>query len=213
MDLREVEELIADVESRLDRLRALYDQYFMGFERLEPLVPRKEVDRRMYLLRKEHIRNTRLRFRFNMLVQRYNMFQAQWARVCRQIEEGTYRRQILRAKRRLEESSRSQHAHATRTASNPSLPASTAPASPPLPVESPATRSTHPITDERLNALYGDYMDRRRSAGDDTPAVSLEKMKRTVIETETRLRKTHGREVDFRVEIIEGVAVLRPVLK
>jgi hypothetical protein len=98
VELREVQELVEELEMRLDRLRALYDQYFMGLEKMEPGVPRKDVDRRIYQLRKEQIRNTGLRFRFNMIIQRYNTYQTFWARVCRQIEDGTYKRHMLRAK-------------------------------------------------------------------------------------------------------------------
>src|SRR5258708_2945214 len=72
----------------------------MGIEKLEPTVPRKEVDRRVHVLRKEQIRNTALRFRFHMILQRYNTFQSHWQRICREIENGTYKRHVLRADRR-----------------------------------------------------------------------------------------------------------------
>lgn len=96
---RDLEEL----ETRIERLRALYEQYFMGIERLEPQIPRKEVERRIHLLRKEQIRNTALRFKFQMLIQRYNTLQQYWARVTREIESGTYRRDVLRAAARFGE--------------------------------------------------------------------------------------------------------------
>ena len=82
--------------SRVDRLRSLYEQYFMGIERLEPTVPRKDVDRRIQSLRKEQIRNTALRFRFQMILQRYNTYQTHWMRICREIENGTYKRHLLK---------------------------------------------------------------------------------------------------------------------
>ena len=344
VDLREMEQMVEDLETRLDRLRALYDQYFMGFERLEPLVPRKEVDRKIYILRKEQIRNTGLRFRFNMLIQRYNTFQTHWARICRQIEDGTYKHHVLRAKRRFEDNPRSvpprsefapsivplaasespterevdfeidfavsrpdgqgdeldpptrpgtlrspfsapalpsipmsalvgEGASSTTTVNSntlasalttrapqtirgigptpsqrpPPLPSTASRRPPPLPpsvrpapppsttqaspgltrpppapksepsdatLQSGITRSARPIAEnDRVESLYGAYLDQKRVAGDNSPVVSLAKMKRTVIETETRLKERHGREVDFRVEIVDGKAVLRPILK
>src|SRR5579862_5699762 len=72
----------------------------MGIERLEPAVPRKDVDRKIYALRKEQIRNTALRFRFQMILQRYNTFQSHWQRICREIENGTYKRHLYRAERK-----------------------------------------------------------------------------------------------------------------
>jgi hypothetical protein len=73
----------------------------MGIEKLEPGVPRKEVDRRIHALRKEQIRNTALRFRFQMILQRYNTYQSHWQRICREIENGTYKRLLYRAEQRI----------------------------------------------------------------------------------------------------------------
>ena len=100
MDQTETERLIGDLELAVDRLRSLYEQYFMGIEKIEPTVVRKDVDRRIYVLRKEQIRNTALRFRFHMLLQRYNTYQSYWQRICRDIENGTYTRHVIRAQRR-----------------------------------------------------------------------------------------------------------------
>ena len=97
MEQAEIELLVGELESRIDRLRALYDMYFMGIERIEPLVPRKDVERRMQALRKEQIRNTGLRFKFQTVIQRFNTYQTYWLRISRQIEQGTYARDVRRA--------------------------------------------------------------------------------------------------------------------
>ena len=96
----ETERLIGELEIAVDRLRSLYEQYFMGIEKLEPTVPRKDVDRRIHVIRKEQIRNTALRFRFQMVLQRYNTYQTHWQRICRDIENGTYKRHVIRAQQR-----------------------------------------------------------------------------------------------------------------
>jgi hypothetical protein len=97
---KEIEIALAELEERVERLRTLYEQYFMGFEKIEPGVARKEVDRRFMLLRKAQIRNTALRFRFNVVTQKFNTYAMYWTRICRQIEEGTYKRHVARAARR-----------------------------------------------------------------------------------------------------------------
>jgi hypothetical protein len=102
MDQAEFENTLSDVEIRLDRLRGLYEQWFQGVERLEPTVPRKEVERRIALLSRERPRNTAMRFRFQSLLQKYTTYQNYWRRVGRQIEEGTYRRDIMKARARIE---------------------------------------------------------------------------------------------------------------
>src|SRR5262249_17871926 len=48
----------------------------------------------------EQIRNTAMRFKLNTTVQRYNTYQQYWQRVCREIENGTYRRDLARAAER-----------------------------------------------------------------------------------------------------------------
>lgn len=100
MEPSEVERELEELETRIERLRALYEQYFMGLEKLEPLIPKKDVERRIWVLRRVHVRNTGLRFKFQMLIQRFNTFQQYWLRVSREIENGTYRRDVLRAAKR-----------------------------------------------------------------------------------------------------------------
>ena len=99
MTLEELDIALEELEVRLERLRALYEQYFLGFEKVEPSVARKDVDRRIYVLRREKIRNTGKRFKLQTLIQRYNTFQQYWMRICREIENGTYRRHLQRAER------------------------------------------------------------------------------------------------------------------
>jgi len=96
---QEIDIQLEELDNRLDRLRALYEQYFMGIEKIEPQVARKDVDRRFWVLRRTQIRNTARRFRLQVLVQRYNTFQQYWGRICREIENGTYIRHLLKAQK------------------------------------------------------------------------------------------------------------------
>jgi hypothetical protein len=103
METPEIDKALEDIETRVERLRALYEQYFMGIEKLEPQIPRKELERRIQVLRKEQIRNTAQRFKFNTVVQRYNTMQQHWMRIVREIENGTFRRDVIRAAQRFGE--------------------------------------------------------------------------------------------------------------
>src|SRR4029079_11751446 len=85
------------------RFRQLYDRYFMGRGRAEPLTVRKDVDRRLWALRREQIRNTGLRFKLENTIQRYNTYQQYWQRIVREIEAGTYQRDLGRAAQRFGE--------------------------------------------------------------------------------------------------------------
>jgi hypothetical protein len=104
MTPKEFEIRLSDAEVQLSRIKHLYEQWFQGIERIEPQIPRKQFDRTLHELRKVKPRNTALRFRFQTLIQRYTTLQTYWRRIGRQIEEGTYRRDLLRARRRREAS-------------------------------------------------------------------------------------------------------------
>lgn len=91
---------VDELDTRLERLRVLMEQYFQGIEKIPPNVVHKDVERRIWILRREKIRNTGTRFRFQQIIQRYNTFSSYWIRIMREIENGTYRRDVLRAKKR-----------------------------------------------------------------------------------------------------------------
>src|SRR5688572_19898227 len=100
MDQKQFDAVLSDAETRLRRLKTLYEQWFMGIERVEPALARKELEDLLARLRKEQVSNTAQRFRLQQLVQRHVSFSTYWRRIGRQIEEGTFQRDVLRARRR-----------------------------------------------------------------------------------------------------------------
>jgi hypothetical protein len=94
-----LEDILDGLEQKIERLKVLYDQYFMGIEKIEPQVFRKDVNRTIQNLAKIQIRNTGLRFRYRTLVQRFNVHVTHWSRILREIELGTYKRDVIRASR------------------------------------------------------------------------------------------------------------------
>ncbi len=104
----EVDALLNELERKMQRLRSLYEQYFMGIERIPPKTARKEVFRLIRHCDNLYIRNTAQKFRMRSLVQRFNSYKAYWNRVEKQIEEGTYERDIRRAKRNKERQNRAE---------------------------------------------------------------------------------------------------------
>ncbi len=95
----EVDALIKEFETKLGRLKNTYEQYFMGMERVPPNTQRKEVVRLAQRLDNLYTQSTAGRFRIRAVVQRYNTYKIYWNRTCKQIEEGTYVRDIQRARR------------------------------------------------------------------------------------------------------------------
>ena len=90
-----------DLERKVERLRALYESFFLGIERRPPHVPRQELNRLMLETQQVSIRNAALRFRFQSLSQRWTLMTTYWNRTLREIESGTYRRDLQKAYRRL----------------------------------------------------------------------------------------------------------------
>jgi hypothetical protein len=84
----------------MERVRTLYDSYFLGIEKIEPQIARKEVHRMVMLYAQVSIRNSGQRFRFHSLQQKWNIHNTLWDRTVRQIEAGTYVRDVARVQRK-----------------------------------------------------------------------------------------------------------------
>jgi hypothetical protein len=95
----DVEEVLADLEHKVERVKILYEQYFMGIEKIEPQTARKEISRKIMELTQLQIRNTALRYRFHALNQKFGAYTTYWSRTMREIENGTYFRSVARASR------------------------------------------------------------------------------------------------------------------
>jgi len=92
MDVPEFDRRLKELEVSVDRLRALYEMYFRGIEKIPPNILKKKVEREIRHLRKNQVRNTALRFRLQMLVQRYTTYLTYWQRILRGLEMGEFRR-------------------------------------------------------------------------------------------------------------------------
>src|SRR4029077_9674234 len=100
----DIGELLNELATKMERLKQLYEQYFMGIEKIEPQVARKEVTRAMLQLQQQYIRNTGLRFKFNTMLQKWNIYTTYWNRTLREIENGTYTRHLAKLRRASERS-------------------------------------------------------------------------------------------------------------
>lgn len=94
--------LISELQKKFDRLKVLYEQFFMGIERIEPLTLRKEITRAIIGLQGVHLRNSTLRFKVATLIQKWNIYQSYWNRTLRDIELGRYERHVVTARKRAE---------------------------------------------------------------------------------------------------------------
>ncbi len=91
---RRMDEELGLMEARLGRLRVLYDQYFMGIEKIEPRMLRGELDKAFMRSDIPRVRSTVLKFRYRGLLQRYTSMKSYWDRIVRLLEEGRIRRGV-----------------------------------------------------------------------------------------------------------------------
>ena len=89
-----VEELLEALDASLDRVKVLYEQYFLGIQKQPPTYLHTEVERKIRDIIQLQIRNTALRYRFATLQQKFGSYNAYWRRTLRQIENGTYTRNL-----------------------------------------------------------------------------------------------------------------------
>ncbi|HEX7500502.1 MAG TPA: MXAN_5187 C-terminal domain-containing protein, partial [Polyangia bacterium] len=98
-----IEARLGEMEKKMDRLRSMYESYFMGMERTPPNTPRRDMNRMMLEMQQVAIGNSSLRFRFQSLSQRWVLQTTYWNRTMREIEAGTFRRDVARTQRHLAE--------------------------------------------------------------------------------------------------------------
>lgn len=80
------------LENLLNELITRYEQYFIGFEKREPLQLRGEVEKLIRSYVGVPINNTMYKHRYGTLMARFNTYREHWNRTLRLIEEGKYSR-------------------------------------------------------------------------------------------------------------------------
>ncbi len=238
----ELAEQCQQLEEELEELKARYEMYFLGIERLEPARRREEMKRNIARLRSAFTRNTGLRFRIQTLHARYLSYERMWLRAGREKEEGTYRRDVLKARRRVarpqpkpKESKPAAEAEDVDLsdwdkAATP--PPSSAPVAPPVPP--PLARASSPETppaavgprqpakpsaagglaDPQMRSLYDAYISAKKRCNEDVSKLTFEAVSRSVSKQIPEiLTRYKAKAVDFKVVIKDGRAILKAVPK
>jgi hypothetical protein len=199
----DINDACAKIEEEVEGLKARYEMYFLGLERREPVRDRMELKRQVAKLKGEFVRNTGLRFRIQTLHARFLSYERMWQRSAREKEEGTYRRDVLKARRRVRgEPAPAKSEPAAAPADAPAQVArSAAPARPAAP---------GPIPEAALRALYAEYVAAKQRCQEDTSRFSYEALARSVAkQVPELLAKYKAKSVDFKVEVRDGRAVLK----
>ena len=175
-----------DLDKEITAVRLAYEKYFAGVEKLEPMRERDAVKKRLRRLQTEQTHNTAQRFRLKQLQARLVTLEQHWTRICRKIEEGTFKRDKLRAQKR-----------------------SVAPAAP-----KPTKREVEsPQYSDKLVQLHASYVKAQSQAGA-AKQISIDQLAKTINkQTDILKQKFKCKDVDFRVAMKEGKPILKAVPK
>ncbi|HYI01186.1 MXAN_5187 C-terminal domain-containing protein [Hyalangium sp.] len=93
-----------ELEEELLALKVTYEQYFLGNERLPPVRAHEDLKKRLNRLKTSMVRNTAAKFRISSLYNKFLTYERLWQRTLQEIESGTYKRDLFKAKRRSQKS-------------------------------------------------------------------------------------------------------------
>ena len=228
----QLSDLAGALEEELEEVKVKYEMYFIGAERMEPSRRREDLKRNIARLKNAFTRNAGIRFRIQALHARYLSYERLWLRSTREKESGTYRRDVLKARRKAAERTVAPGSGAaapelvpppapTPTATpTPVPPPAPVPASTPVaprvrPPPLPAQKGAAPaMSDAELRTLYESFVAAKRSCNEDVSKVTLESITRTVNKQAPEIAaKFKAKRVEFKVAVRDGRAVLTAVPK
>jgi hypothetical protein len=191
-------EELSSWEERLAILQATYEKFFSGIERRPPDRERKQVADAIRRLKSSNPKNTGLRFRSQSLFAKLLSYERMWDRTLREMEEGTYRRDLFKARMRM----RAQRPDAVEGSARTAAAAASTP-----PPASPG------ISEDNMKRLYATYLKAREQTGESTAGMTFESVASKIRAQVPQLMQKHAKGVDFKVVIKGGKAVLRAVPK
>jgi hypothetical protein len=178
-----IDEELRIFEHKLNTLKLDYERYFLGTRPREPLMARQEIQKFMTVMANTPIQNTAMRFKFNSLNSRYQAMKRQWDNILRQMEAGTYKRDVFKANIR-----------------GAGAPKESAPKAGSDGVSSQAAGSE----------LFDTYRDAAQACGQNVKGLTAKKLQSVVDKQTAALRKKLGcGDVNFRVTVQDGKVKLK----
>jgi len=179
-------EELNDLDEGITGLQVLYEKYFLGIDRKPPEHERKRISEKARELRTASIRNTALKFKVNTLFAKLISFERMWDRTLREMEDGTYKRDVFKAKLRGGERDE--------------------------PRTGPIKPAAPSISDTNLRRLYDTYLVARKRCGESTEGLTFDSMASRIRSQVPELMQKHkAKNIEFKVVIKGGKAILKAV--
>jgi hypothetical protein len=187
-------ELLESIERRTEDLRNVFEQYFMGTRKRPPLQDRTTIQFLIRRISNQNIPNTRLRFRFQQCVAKFNSYNQYWNRTLQQIESGTYFRD--RFKQQLHSSVVDQ-----------------APDAAPKAKAAAGKKDAAGGLDAHIDQVHKAFVEARKQLKQSTN-VSREKLAESIKKQMPALKERYkGKNVKFKVVVEGGKAKLKATIK
>ncbi len=207
------------LDKGIEKLRVLYEQYFMGLEKWEPSSFRKQIHAELRAIKDDPPSNTAVKFLLNKVETKLKTYEQYWNRILREIENGIYEKQIKKLRRKVkDEGLPDDMLVGVRTRGE--LEAAMAQLaqireemeqSGRSPVEQPAARGPQapPAIDPSIRTAYEAFVRARLSTGESLQGVTPERFQATIASKIPAIKQQYGcEEVEIRVAVKGGRAIL-----
>lgn len=185
----EISREIAAIDAELAKLRIRFDQHFLGIERKSPIADLEALGRRVRALKNAFLNNTALKFRVETLHQKFKTYEQLWLKTLKEIEEGTYRKDLMRLRlRNLRKAPAGAEAKKEEAA----------------PKEAPSQPATG-LSEAQIDRIYSAYIMAKKRCNESTAGITREALAKSL----AARAATH----DVKVVIKDGRAMLRLVNK
>lgn len=185
----EISREIAAIDAELAKLRIRFDQHFLGIERKSPIADLEALGRRVRALKNAFLNNTALKFRVETLHQKFKTYEQLWLKTLKEIEEGTYRKDLMRLRlRNLRKAPAGAEAKKEEAA----------------PKEAPSQPATG-LSEDQIDRIYSAYIMAKKRCNESTAGITREALAKSL----AARAATH----DVKVVIKDGRAMLRLVNK
>jgi hypothetical protein len=193
--------------ARIEDMQKRFTLYFMGIEKRGPFEDREALAKELRRIRGESSRwSTGDRFRMNQLQNRFSTYDRMWQRTIQEMENGTYRRDVNRLKRKAAEEA---DAPAAGGADGATAPPETVRAAP-APRQA---QNDDGLGEDRVRRLYNVYMQAKKRTGEATN-LTYESLRAQLEKQIPAIKAKHNcASVDFKVVMKDGKAMLKAVPK
>jgi hypothetical protein len=199
------------IEVELEELKANYEQYFLGIERLAPAKVHQRLKSRMDSAKNTFNRTTSVRFRVQSLSSKFLTYERLWIRTMQEIEGGAYKRDLFKARLHARDRSvdRAQSAQVNKAAqADPAASPAKRPGDSPL---SPLAIGGD-LSQAKLRVIYEAYVEAKKRCREDVTKITFESVASKLRKQVPNLLEKHKvASVEFKVVVKGGKAVLKAV--